>query len=188
MSVAEQLAIEPLVTAGDLERLSAEGQRFELVYGELIPMAPVGNEQGATTNDLIVVAGYFVRQNKLGRGFTSETGFRLSRDPDTVLAPDWAFIRKERLTGPVDRSFGEIVPDLVLETRSPNESRAAVTGKIALWLRFGVQVVWDLDPVRKVLVVHRQDGTVTRLGLDDELTEPELLPGFAVKLAEIFDN
>ena len=73
----------------------------------------------------------------------------------------------------------------MLETRSPNESRAAVTGKIALWLRFGVQVVWDLDPVRKVLVVHRQDGTVHRVGPDDELTEPELLPGFAVKLAEV---
>lgn len=186
MSAAAEVLTEPLVTAEDLERLSAEGHRCELVYGELIPMPPVGNEQGAKTNDLLVMVGFFVRQNKLGQGFTSETGFRLSRDPDTVLAPDWAFISQDRLSGPVDRSFGEIVPDLVLETRSPNDSKGEVAGKIALWLRFGARVVWDLDPVRRVLVVHRQDGTVTRLGPEDVLTEAELLPGFSLQLSQLF--
>ena len=186
MSATLELAPEILYTAEDLEQLSAEGQRYELVFGELIPMAPVGGEQGVKTFDVLVEVGSFVRRNQLGRGFTSETGFRLADDPDTILAPDWAFVSQSRIQGPASRGYEETIPDLVLETRSPNSTKGEIAGKIALWLRFGVKVVWDLDPVRKTLVVHRLDGGLTRLGVQDTLAEEELLPGFALPLSELF--
>lgn len=188
MTVALEPTPKTFATGEDVERLTRQGERCELIFGELVPMPPVGNDQGVATNDLASEAAVFVRRNKLGRGFAAETGFRLSRDPETILAPDWAFIRAERIEGPPARGFGDLVPDLVLETRSPNDSKGEVAGKIGLWLHFGAQVVWDLDPARKILTVHRRDGTVTRLGAEDTLTEEELLPGFSLPLSEIFEN
>jgi Uma2 family endonuclease len=79
-----------------------------------------------------------------------------------------------------------MAPDLVLETRSPNDSRRESAEKIALWLKFGVRVVWDLDPKREVLAVHRPGKPEERLGTDAVLAEPELLPGFSVPVRDLF--
>lgn len=186
MTVALEQSPKIFATGEDVERLTRQGERCELIFGELVPMSPVGEDQATGTNDLASEAAVFVRRNKLGRGYAAEAGFRLSRDPETILAPDWAFVRAERLEAPPRRGFPDLVPDLVLETRSPNDTRGEVAGKIGLWLHFGVKVVWDLDPVRKLLTIHRQDGTVTRLGAEDTLSEEELLPGFSLPLEELF--
>jgi Uma2 family endonuclease len=149
-------------------------------------MSPVGGSQGAGTINLSSLATVYVRQAGLGRCFGAETGFRLARNPDTVLAPDWAFITKERLPDPIPDGFIQMAPDLVLETRSPNDSRREIAEKIALWLKFGVRVVWDLDPKREVLAVHRPGKPEERLGTDAVLTEEALLPGFSVPVRDLF--
>jgi len=179
------LAPERLVTASDLERLSWEGHRCELVGGELQEMSPVGGNQGAKTVRLIAQVVPFILEKQLGEPFTSETGFLLSRDPDTVLAPDFAFIRQGRLPGAVPESWVPVVPDLVLETRSAHDSEREIREKAELWLRYGVQVVWDLDPKRRRLTLYRQGEPPEVLGPADVLTEPGLLPGFSLNLNEV---
>jgi Uma2 family endonuclease len=185
LTIDPALELKPPVTAEDLERLSAEGRRYELIYGELFPMSPVGGPQGRATARLLSRANVWVMDHGLGEGFTSETGFEIYRTPKTILAPDWAFIAAGRLPK-VPQGFPKITPDLVLETRSPNDTRGEVAGKIALWLRHGAKVVWDLDPGRGVLAIHRQEGPVTYLRAGDTLTEEELLPGFSLALSGIF--
>jgi Uma2 family endonuclease len=143
-------------------------------------------KQGKATIRLSSVANLFVVQHDLGEGFGGETGFRLAHNPDTILAPDWAFIQKARLPNPLPDGFAPLSPDLVLETRSPNDSRREIAEKIALWLKFGVRVVWDLDPKREVLAVHRPGKPEERLGTDAVLAEPELLPGFSVPVRDLF--
>lgn len=189
MSVVIEPAVElePPVTAEDLERLSAEGYRYELIYGELVPMSPVGGPQGRATARLLTRANGWVMDHHLGDGFTSETGFEIFTNPKTILAPDWAFVAAGRLPE-ILRGYPKLTPDLVLETRSPNDTKGEIAGKIALWLRHGAKVVWDLDPERKVLAVHRQEGPVAYLRSGDTLTEEELLPGFSLALSELFDN
>ena len=185
MSAAPDLAPK-LHTAGDLERLSAEGHRYELIHGRLRQMPPAGGEHGSLTKRLDNPLTSFIYEHDLGECFTAETGFTVSRDPDTVLAPDWAFIHHDRVPHPLPRGFAEVVPDIVLETRSPGDTRSEVAEKVALWLTAGVRVVLELDPGRRRLAVHRPGTEPQVLGEADTLTLGDVLPGFSVPLARLF--
>lgn len=87
-----------LVTANELLALpTGMGQRYELVAGELRVMSPSGWRHGGVAATIAAILGSHIRQNNLGRAFGAETGFLLKRSPDTVRAPDFAFIAKEHL-------------------------------------------------------------------------------------------
>ncbi|HLF97622.1 MAG TPA: Uma2 family endonuclease, partial [Methylococcaceae bacterium] len=99
--------------AEDLLRLPDDGMRHELVLGELRTMAPAGANHGNLAMAVALSLGNFVRERHLGRVFAAETGFILARDPDTVRAPDVAFIRQDRLeqTG-IPTGYWPGAPDL----------------------------------------------------------------------------
>jgi Uma2 family endonuclease len=175
-----------LYTAEDLLNLPSDA-RYELIRGELIEMPPPpGGEHGSRTNRLSTRASHHVDTNGLGECFAAETGFRISSDPDTVIAPDWAFISKERLPNPVPSGYVPVVPDIVLETRSPGDSKREVALKIEQWLQAGVREVWDLDPAARRLAVHRQGRTTEILGPEDNLRCDDVLPGFELRIADVF--
>lgn len=92
------------MTAGELLALPDDGRRHELVEGELREMTPVGARHGEAAAALTVLLGQHVRAQRLGRVLAAETGFRISRNPDTVRAPDVSFVARERVpsTGPPD--------------------------------------------------------------------------------------
>src|SRR5690348_3724608 len=92
MSIAQQL-----VTADELIRMPDDGYRYELVQGELRQMAPAGFEHGSRTMRVSGSLYAYVRANNLGVVCAAETGFKLASDPDTVRAPDTAFITRERV-------------------------------------------------------------------------------------------
>lgn len=175
-------------TVEDLERLSAEGHHYELIRGDLRAMPPAGDEHGSLTYDLGVEVGVFLRGRSLGRGYAAETGFLVARHPDTVKAPDFAFIAQARLAPRTGRGYVPIVPDLVLETRSPNDTGRAVSDKVAEWLEAGVRIVWELDPSRRILTVHRPDQAPRALGTQDILEGEDVLPGFSLPLRQLFQN
>ncbi len=79
-----------LITADELMAIPDDGKRRELIEGELFEMPPAGDDHGFVGAEFTVTVGGFVRQNRLGTSRMAETGFQLA--PDTVLAPDYAFI------------------------------------------------------------------------------------------------
>ena len=85
------------ITAEQLLRMPNDGFRYELVAGELKKMTPSGWEHGAVGGKLHALLGRHILEHRSGRIFFAETGFLLSRDPDTVRAADIAFIRKDHL-------------------------------------------------------------------------------------------
>ncbi len=175
-----------LQTAADLERLSAQGYHYELIKGELREMAPPGGPHGSSTSRLSVFAGIIVIDQDLGETFAAETGFLVGYDPDTVLAPDFAFVAKDRLPIPLPKSYVPVVPDIVLETRSPNDTKKQVADKVAQWLALGVCLVWEMNPQTRVLTVHRQDQLPRFLGETDTLHGGDVLPGLSVPIARLF--
>ena len=111
------------MTARQLTQVPDDGNRYELVLGELRMMSPTGGRHGRVTHNLALLLGLHVRQHDLGVVYAAETGFLLSRDPDTVRAPDVAFVNKVRLAEVDDDSgFMPLAPDLVAEVLSPNDS------------------------------------------------------------------
>src|SRR5687767_7438017 len=101
------------ITADELWRMPGGNQRRELVRGELRMMAPSGGDHGGITNNIAFLLTAHVKANDLGQVFAAETGFRLSRSPDTVRGADVAFIRADRI--PAEgrpKGYWEIPPDL----------------------------------------------------------------------------
>ena len=137
MTIVEQVA-----TAAELERLPDDGFRYELVCGELRKMTPAGNEHGRIAALLTVSLGQHVLANRLGSIYAAETGFRLASDPDTVRAPDAAFVSQARLdaVGAV-AGYWPGAPDLVVEVVSPGDRYGEVAEKVADWLAAGTQMV-----------------------------------------------
>jgi Uma2 family endonuclease len=118
-----------------------------------------------------------------------EAGFILAQDPDTVRAPDVAYVSAARIPASgIPEGFWPLAPDLAVEIVSPSESATDIRDKISDYLHAGTQLVWVLYPTRREVVAHRPDGTARTLTAvaDDTLAQPDLLPGFACPLAALF--
>jgi Uma2 family endonuclease len=174
----------PLMTAEQLLHAHIPDKRTELVRGRLIVREPAGYRHGAVTVNLTVRLGQHVQLTGAGELLAAETGFTLFRNPDTVRAPDIAFVRRERVpTG--TRGFPEMAPDLAVEVLSPDDRPGETLGKVADWLEAGAQLVWVIDPERRLARVYRQDGMESVLAETDTLRGEDLLPGFSCTLATI---
>jgi Uma2 family endonuclease len=180
--------IEPLgMTAEELLDLPDDGMRHELVEGELRTMPPAGEGHGSVALSIGAEIYEHVKRNGLGRAYAAETGFLLRRSPDTVRAPDVAFVAAERLTGPPGRGFAAIAPDLVVEVVSPWDRASEVATKANEWLDAGVRLVWIVDPQAGLATVYRAGGAGTVLRGDGTLDGEDVLPGFRLPLSSLFD-
>ena len=85
-----------MMTAEELERVRLPSKSTELVRGRLIIREPPGIYHGKIAAKLAVIVGSFVYAHDLGDIFGQDTGFKIQSNPDTVRAPDLAFLRRER--------------------------------------------------------------------------------------------
>ena len=171
-----------------MERLPSNGKRLELVKGKVYEMAPAGGRHGYLAMNIGITLGNYVKLNGIGRIFAAETGFILKRDPDTMRAPDVAFITETRL--PVDDipdSYIEIVPDLVVEVVSPSDSRRDVEEKIEDWLDAGVRLVWVIRPATRSATVYGCMKDALQLSEGDSLNGEDVVPGFSCRVGDLFD-
>src|SRR5437870_12275785 len=131
------------MTADELLAMQDDGFRYELVKGELIKMPPTGDEHGEVTVEVTTPLHLHVKKNNLGKVYAAETGFKLASDPDTVRAPDIAFVRRERVeaTGTL-KGYRPGAPYLVVEVLSPSDTIGKVEAKVAQWLEAGARMVW----------------------------------------------
>ena len=173
------------MTAEELLRLNLPNKRTELVCGVLVVREPAGYQHGDAAARLLVAIANHVSANGLGRVFAAETGFTLARNPDTVRAPDVAFVSTARLPDPSPRGFAELAPDLTVEVLSPDDRPGEVLAKVGDWLNAGARVVWVVDPVRVTARVYRADGSESILGATDALRGEDVLPGFEYPLSAI---
>jgi len=172
------------MTAEELMNLPDDGNHYELIKGELLTMPPPGNPHGTVGMNLSLLLGLYVKTNNLGRAF-SEMGYRLENDPDTVLAPDISFIARDRVgVGPEGYRSGP--PDLAVEVLSPSDRKTQLERKTSLWLELGVKSVWNVNPRHRTVEVWRSNGERKLFHETDELVD-DTVPGFRVKVSEIFD-
>ena len=180
-----------LVSADDLpalsSRLAAEGKRTELVRGDLVVMAPAGGRHGHIANTIAYLLTEFTRARQGGMVFAAETGFLIRRDPDTVRAPDVAFVAAGRLAeGELPPGFLQMAPDLAVEVVSPSDSPAAVRSKVQDWLEAGTRLVWVAYPDSRSVTVHSQAGKPQELSETDTLSGAPALPDFTVPVRDLF--
>lgn len=183
----ESVATPALLTADDLMRLNPSDKRTELVRGRMIVREPAGFRHGDVAMSIALAIGHFLRSHALGRLLAAETGFVVATNPDTVRAPDVAFVRHERIPDPVPRGYARFAPDLAVEVLSPDDRPGEVLEKVADWLKGGTSLIWVIDPERRIGRVYRADGTESLLSEADALEGEDVLPGFSARLGEIFN-
>jgi Uma2 family endonuclease len=174
-----------LLTAEDLLRLQPPDKRTELVRGRMIVREPAGFRHGDVAMAVTLAIGQFLRSHTLGRLLAAETGFKLFANPDTVRAPDVAFVSHDRIPDPPQRGFAPFAPDLAVEVLSPDDQPGDVLAKIGDWLSADTRLVWEIDPERRLARVYRADGTVSIVTDADEFDGEDVLPGFSCSLREI---
>ena len=130
----------------------------------------------------------YVKSNRLGTIVAAETGFVIARDPDTVRAPDIGFIAKSRMPAsgrPIKFWVG--APDLAVETMSPWDTVFEVDEKVQEWIAAGTRMVWVVNPRQKTVQILRSNTTVRVLSVNDRLDGEDVVPGFSIAVAEIFE-
>jgi Uma2 family endonuclease len=176
-----------LLTADDLWRRPNDHMRHELVRGELRTMAPAGGEHGFIGMQLSAQLAIYVRRHKLGVVVGAETGFVLTHNPDTVRAPDAAFISQMRIpTTGIPKKFWPGAPDLAVEVVSPSDKLREVEEKVDDWLAAGTAMVWVINPKRRRVTVYRPPRSVTILTADEQLDGQDIVPGFHCPVGELF--
>ena len=181
-------SVAGLLTADDLFRLSeSESQWCELVDGEIVRMSPPGAAHGFVSQTLSNLLGDFVNQARLGCVFAAETGFLISRDPDTVLGPDGSFVRADRIDAVgIPPTYFPEAPALVFEVVSPGDTVSQVGLKMRRWLAAGVELAWVVDPASRTVTVYRSADDITVLTEKDSLAGHQVVPGFQCAVAELF--
>ncbi len=175
------------MTASELSVYDVPGRRIELVRGRLLVHEPAGFEHGEVMLRIGMALAQFTRASTppLGTVVVGDSGFWLQQDPDTVRAPDVAFVRRNRLAAGPIRGFADFAPDLVVEIRSPSDRTGELLATAADWLNAGTALVWIVDPVRQTAQIYRAEGSVSLIGVGDSLDGESVLPGFVLPLATV---
>lgn len=176
------------VTADDLFRMPDDGYWYELVRGRLIKMSPPGALHGVVGIRLQAALYQFVEAQRLGVVLPQDTGFKLASNPDTVRAPDAAFVRRDCIpsTG-IPEGYWPGAPDLAVEVRSPNDRRSELWEKADEYLQHGTRLVWVIDPSKCDVVVFRPGVPPVTLASDDELDGDDVVPGFRFRVSRLFE-
>ena len=175
-----------LVTAEDLWAMPNNARR-ELVRGEVRVMAPGGFEHGAIGMNLGRVLGNHVARQRLGVVLSADTGFVLSRNPDSVRAPDVAFVAAARIpTSGLPVTFWEGAPDLAVEVVSPGDTLEEVEEKVDDYLDAGTRMVLVVNPKRRTVTVHRPGAQPVILRQTETIDGGDVVPGFSLPMADVF--
>lgn len=181
------MAVErKLMTAEEFFQLPDDGMCHELVGGEVHTSPPPGGPHGTATVGIASVLSNHIFPRRLGRLF-SQSGFRIERDPDTVRAPDVAFVSATRLpVGPLPLGYPDLVPDLVVEVVSPSDTATEVHERMQEWLRLGARLAWLAYPRTRSVAVYRPGGDFRLLGPEDMIDGGDVLPGFQCRVSDFF--
>ena len=176
-----------LLTADDLAKQPNDDSRYELVKGVLHKMPPAGFEHGICAAEIGSRLNVYVKTHRLGYVCGAETGFKVAQNPDTVRAPDAAFVRQASIERQgIVKGYWEGAPDLAIEVISPGDTYAEVAEKVEEWLTAGCTMVWVINPRRETVEVYRADEDFTVLRGTDTLDGGDVVEGFQCQVQDIF--
>ena len=181
--------VKQSVTAEELWALpEATGTRYELVDGELIAVPGASPLHGLLVELVLRLISAYARKRDLGLAFADGTAYVLRRGPDRVRIPDVSFVSWARvpIEGVPDEGFWPFAPDLAVEIVSPGDRASDVHTKVEEYLAAGTRLVWVLWPQERLVTTRAAGGQPRELGPDDELEGGEVLPGFRIRVSELF--
>ena len=177
----------PGTAAEDDVIIGCEERLCELVDGVLVDK-PVGFHESLLATLLIRSVGRFLDEHDLGHVLGADTMLRLA--PGLVRLPDVSFFSWDRFPGrqlPTTQ-IAALTPDLAVEVLSPSNTRREMTRKLHEYFAGGCQLAWYFPYHQRVVRVYTDPTTVRTLQEDDVLDGGDVLPGFTLRLRDLFDR
>jgi Uma2 family endonuclease len=187
---AELLGIRHPVTPQQFEQFCSEYRdlRLELTStGDLIVMPPAGPLTSRRNFDLTYQLGAWCREHDSGVCFGPDAGFTLPNG--AIRSPDASWIKREKwdhLTQQQKNSFSSTCPDFAVELRSPSDSLKQLRLKMFEYLENGTSLAWLIDPSKRTVYVYRPNQEAVVLDNPETVSGDPLLPGFTLKLRELW--
>ncbi len=179
--------MKTLLTADDLLKLPDDGRRLELLQGELIEMAPTGGRHGDVSANVTYELESYVRAQDLGKVLSNDPGIILRRNPDTVRAPDVAFVAQARVDAVgVPDGFWPGAPDVAIEVVSPGDSYSDLQEKALEWLAAGAGLVLVVDPRRRTVSAYRSADRIHEVSAGQVLDASDGVPEWSIPVEELF--
>ncbi|MGL6097497.1 MAG: Uma2 family endonuclease [Fimbriiglobus sp.] len=177
------------VFADDLLKMWEDGKSFEVVGAGQLMEFEVSKESSRVAGQVFYHLETYARGVRPVWVFPEGTSYRcFPDDPERTRKADTSVVLLDRMppAAYADEGHCVTVPDLVVEVISPNDKAVDVEHKIGEWLAAGVKLLWEVYPNTRTVHVYREDGPFAFLRAAAMLTAPDLLPGFAVPVADLF--
>jgi Uma2 family endonuclease len=156
---------------------------LEIRNGEYVVVAPHDFVSAALALHIASRIEGWIEQSRAGHVFASNAGVLF--DDGDLLAASVTYVSRNRMPV-VPRSFARVVPELVFEIRSWNQSERACRAKLQLLLAQGIDVVVFVDPGTSLWEIHRPEAEPVVLRDGDRFEVPDVLPGFSVAVDELW--
>jgi Uma2 family endonuclease len=177
------------ITPDEFYRMGDAAKGFELVNGELKELH-VSKESSHIAGEVYLRIKTHCNARQPGWVFPEGTSYCcFPTHPSQVRKPDTSFIAAGRMSRDeyYEEGHCQVVPDLVVEVVSPTDIAEELEDKIEEWLAAGAKLLWEIYPNSRTVRAHRPDGTITLLRAADTLTAPDILPGFACPVGDLFE-
>ena len=178
---------ERLVTGAELLAMGNVG-RCELVEGRIVMLSPTGSRHGSVELNFGEALRAFVRPRGLGLVKVGDVGIYTHRNPDTVRGADVLFISKEHVAQLKSSAYLDVAPDLVVEVMSPDDRWLDVSEKLGEYFQIGVRLVWVANPKDQTVTAYRSLTDLRQFAEKDTLPGDDVLPGFSVSVASLFEE
>ena len=190
------------ITTEELLAMPDDGKRRWIINGELreqeMETGEIGgrtmtvrnrfhSEAMANVTTAVNIWRYALSEPR-GRVVCGEAGVRLPGDPGTTVGVDVAYVPPDVMVEQTaDSTIVHGVPTLVVEILSPNDTVEQLDEMVATYQTAGVPLVWVVDPHDRTVTIYRPGDEPTLVNARQELTGGDVLPGFAVPVARLFE-
>jgi Uma2 family endonuclease len=182
------IAPDKLLTAEEYGELPDLGRPTELVRGLIVDMNVPYPRHGQVCAQIAYLLRRYLEDHDIGHVITNDSGVVVERGPDTVRGLDVTFISYQKAAkGPLPRKYFDVAPELLFEVRSPDDRWGKILQKVGEYLTAGTEVVCVVDPDSETVQLHFADKPTETLSGNDELSFPNLLPGFKVPIQRFFN-
>jgi Uma2 family endonuclease len=162
---------------------------FRIEYtadGELLIMPGTSMETGDRNTEIVLQLGLWARKDGRGRVYDSSTSFLLPNGARRSPDASWVDSERKRAAQQPGLRFPPLVPDFIVELKSPTDGLKKVRDKMDEWMENGAQLGWLIDPEARSLTIYRAGRSPETVLHPHQAAGEGPIDGFVLDLSSVW--